>query len=399
MPFSLHSLVPDCAAHRGRLILPLTGYALVTALALLYFAVLARTRLLPFYPPLPTASHCLAFREACGEGCIMPVREAGHEDFSINGFPVRTLDPAQLPALANLPGIAELSPALFFRLKAPEGQGSVMLCGVDPAAGASVAANCYSPADLVAGRVLAPGDRGKVLLNARYAARAHLGVGERLRTVLGDFTIVGLVQVGAKPGRADLYLPLAEAQPLIKARTWEPLDGLYNGVLVQLMPTASLPTVVATLQKHLPLTVFLATYQAKPAPRAFGLPLAYAWSLLAGLGLVALGLAFRAQGAWVQAYRQGAGDQCSMRLAGWLWGQALCLGALGGVAGVLLAHGMLFLLPIKRLAGLESVVLLTLAPSDQVVAVLASVGAGVLVGLLGAARTLRRPPIISVTAR
>jgi lipoprotein-releasing system permease protein len=140
------------------------------------------------------------------------------EQFAGMIFPhsVAPLHRDEIARIAALPGVQSVAEAIFFWSFDPPPQGFVAGLGFDPAV-------AFGPGrlrnTLTAGRFLQPGDRAVALVDASYAAQAHLAPGSTLTFSDHAFTVVGVVD-SARAGQiasANLYITLTDAQALAVA--------------------------------------------------------------------------------------------------------------------------------------------------------------------------------------
>jgi ABC-type antimicrobial peptide transport system permease subunit len=99
-----------------------------------------------------------------------------------------------------------------------------------------------TPAQVSAGRYLAPKGGREALLSSTYAAGKKLKVGSKLNLNGKKFAVVGLVEPPLGGQTADVYLPLAQLQALAG------LKGAANVALVRAEPGSSVADVQASIE-------------------------------------------------------------------------------------------------------------------------------------------------------
>jgi ABC-type antimicrobial peptide transport system permease subunit len=209
--------------------------------------------------------------------------------------------------------------------------------GVDPAhrdLGAITAAQISS------GRYFASGDAREAVLDAAFAARKGLGVGDTVKLGGKSFTVVGLAKTPLGGQSSDVYVKLAQLQALASRK------GRVNTVYVR----AKSAEQVGALSRHITQTVDGAsvTTAKDVADRVTG-SLADAKSLAGKLGtalsLVGLLAAFLiASLLTLASVAKRVRELGTLKALGWSqWlvvrqvsGEALVQGLLGGLLGVLL---------------------------------------------------------------
>ena len=89
-----------------------------------------------------------------------------------------------------------------------------------------------SDTDLLAGRLIAPEDKFKILLEETFAKTENLFPGDYLTLNQQVYEVIGMLSPGTRPAKADIYMSLDEAKKLINSRLNKELGEEVNMVLV-----------------------------------------------------------------------------------------------------------------------------------------------------------------------
>ena len=294
------------------------GYALAVAVTIIVGTTFHHSRREADHILASTGTHFIAFVPAAPlvcPGCTVKISDTPQEDFVASGvssalFPLDLVD-----RIKNLSTIKDASPFLLFRFKSPQDDQTFTVGGFDVNNTLAVRTTCCAATDIVKGRFLTPEDRGNVILEEAYAQLKDLKVGDRVQVANRTFSVVGIVNPGIRPAKADIYMPFDEAEQVISRQMRsEPIRKEANIVLVEVAR--------ATLQKgaidsvRALLSGFVVSSYAcyKPASRVMGINEHAAWLLTVILGLSVLLLAAKTEWAWVIERRREIGI---LKAIGW----------------------------------------------------------------------------------
>ncbi len=181
------------------------------------------------------------------------------------GFTAGGLLPrAKIAAVARVPGVAAVEPQVMLPLSTSTSQflalTQELVLGLD-AGGSSVASVRELP--VRAGRMLAPGERGRVVVGADFAGARRLGVGGPLALGGRAFTVVGVLQQTLTAPDRFAIVALEDARDLWLAR--DPLlvqvltaggtldrDDLNSGVVVRWAPGEDPDALARRIQATVP---------------------------------------------------------------------------------------------------------------------------------------------------
>ena len=185
-----------------------------------------------------TGTHFIAYVPICEGGiCPTEIIDAGHEGFYVGTIQTRLLQNSVLQSVKALPSVADAAPFLLFKMRDPK-QGNVFtIGGLGPEASLATAKNSCAPGDIVEGSFLSNDDTQAVMIEAAYAASAHLKLGDTISIANSSFTVKGIVDPGIRPAKADVYMKLSEAETVIRPRIRG--DFLDNSSLIMVESRSS----------------------------------------------------------------------------------------------------------------------------------------------------------------
>lgn len=216
---------------KGRSVAAILSYALATMIFSVLISLLQYTEYSEYKTLYNTGTHFIAFSPVC---CNLPLlRDETHEGFWANGGRSSLIPLEMIDTIRNLHSVRDASPALMFRLKDSLNNVGLTLSGFDPLNTISVANTICSATDIISGRYISPDDSNAIMVEESYARSHKLLVGKSLILAGIPVSIIGIVQAGIRPVKADLYTTFQGAERIINRRTWNPLNREMNIILVE----------------------------------------------------------------------------------------------------------------------------------------------------------------------
>jgi len=262
-------------------------------------------------------------------------------------FPHSTapIHPDEIEAIRRLPGVEAVGEAVFFWDFEPS--RFLIVLGLDPAEATGPG---RLRAAVVAGRFLAPGERGIALADASFARTNGLAPGDTTSISGQPFTLIGLVDTSriGQVANANLYVPLADARGLAYAapnvRAVHDFRADDANILFIKANQAQADAVVAAVTRRLGDKALVSSARSfdQVLGETYRLVDRFGWLVgLAGL-LVAVAALLRAVAANLWERRRDIG---LMRAVGWrrweivrqLLAEALALALAGSLMGLWLA--------------------------------------------------------------
>lgn len=329
-------------------------------------------------------------------GCNKKAIDILNEGFMINTNTTRLITLDLVDKIRRLETVGDASGYLLFRFRDPKTGRLFAVGGFDPKSTA-VATTCCSRSDLIAGTFINSDSTGKVMLEQGYAANLGLKAGDQIVVASESFEIVGIINPGVRPGRADVYMLFTDAERVINRRIRNPLFQEANIILIE-AASSKLHDQAINDVKNIVQSDALVSYGCYvPASQALGLNEKTVWLFLALVGGAAVLFAVKTQiSSVIERRRQLA----VLKAVGWknsvviaqIFTESLLLALSGSVAGALVAWCALQGLPLTSLLGILADVPLAFNWQLLSAIILFAVGGGAVAGLLPAIIVVRQNP-------
>jgi len=304
-----------------------------------------------------TGTHFIALQPEspgnCGNGdagcCFSGMRDEG---LWFNGVPTRLLPPDFIRKVAALHTVRDASACLLFRIRSSTQRASCLVAGVDAAHPTAVKSTSCAASDLISGRFFNPSEQDGALLEQAYASSQRLAPGGKVGIGEREFSIVGIVNTGVRPAKADVYITLQDAREIVCSKLESPPVDPYNLVLVEARDSNTQDQAISEVKALLKDSSISSYNCYKPAAQVMGINQKAGKLLLGAIGLSTLLLALKSQWAGMIERRR---DIAILKTIGWTPRviiallvlesllQALAGGILGCAAGqVLLLAGSVY---------------------------------------------------------
>jgi putative ABC transport system permease protein len=396
----------DCALRelrrrKARTLSTVLGYLLAAGIVAVLVSGLVFARQAAGKILTTTGTHFIAFapasRAAC-PGCAIPEAEDAAEGFEANGVATGLVPAALVERIRELPTVRDASPYLRFRFRDAAGGLAFTVGGFDPGNEVAVGTTCCAATDVVEGRFLEPGDEGAVMLEEAYARLRGLGVDDRVMVAGEAFRVVGVVNPGIRPAKADVYMHLAEARRAINRRLGaRPIGEDVNVVLVEVASSTVQEQAMASVKGLLP-GLLVSSYACyKPAAAVMGINERALGVLAAVICIGALALAMKTQLASVIERRH---DIAVLKAIGWSDGnvvaqiltESLLVAAAGGLLGCLAAVVLLTVAPLEVLSGIPRPEGFGVSAAVLGVGLVLAIAGGAVAGIVPALLAARQRP-------
>jgi putative ABC transport system permease protein len=221
----------EIVRRKGRSVAAMFSYALATMIFSVLISLLQYSEYSQYKTLHATGTHFIAFSPVC---CNLPLlKDETHEGFWANGSRSSVLPISLIDSIKKLPTIRDASPLLMFRFKDSTNAAGILASGFDPNNTISVANTTCASADVVSGRFITVHDTNAVLIEESFALSRKIVVGKSLTIAGIPLAVIGIVNAGIRPVKADIYMSFRQAEWLMSERTWNPIQDEMNIILVE----------------------------------------------------------------------------------------------------------------------------------------------------------------------
>jgi len=383
---------------KGRALANILGYLLAVAIMVVLVTILVFSKDAASGVLSGTGTHFIAFAPSCLAPSSVKLLDEENEGFLAMGVASELISETFVDEVKRLATVRDAAPYLLFRFKDPESKRTLTIGGFDPENNLAVGTTCCAAGDILSGRFLWPGDKGVVMLEEAYARSAKLKDGDKINIAGSTFPIIGIINPGIRPGKADVYMHIDDARQAISKRVIQPpIEDKINVVLVEVTTSKVQDDAIKSVKELRPGLVVSSYACYKPALEVMGMNEGTVWLLTIIISICAVILALKSQLTSVIERRRDIGI---LKAIGWTDGnvvlqilaESILQALAGGILGCLTAATILLFVPIKMLSGIETPV--PVAISQLVLAagfVLALLG-GIIAGLFPAYLAARQRP-------
>ena len=220
-----------------------------------------------------TGTHFVAFSPAdmaaCGPCLAVANSQIQSEGLVAFGTRANLMPHAFVDKIKGLSAVTDAAPYLQYRFRDPNDGHLFTVGGFDPRNTMVVGTTCCAATDVIKGRFLAEGDKGKVLLEQAYAQLRRLDVGNPVRIASQTFTVLGIINPGIRPAKTDIYMPYPEAEQLVASQLPNvPLAGQANLILVEVKDSSVQDQAIREVKSVYPDLVISSYACYRPAAQA-----------------------------------------------------------------------------------------------------------------------------------
>ncbi len=381
---------------KGRALSVIFGHAFTVIIFIVLMMLLARSEDAIDNVLMSTGTHFIAFKPAC---CGFPlVLDETNEGFWANGSRSQILSVEEFDKIKHLKSVADVSPFLLYQFKNQIKGNNITLGGFDLESPYAVANTVCSNGDIVAGRFLRSDDINNVLIEESFARAYSLHIDSTIQVLDKKLHVVGIVNAGIRPAKADVYLPISEAGQLVENRLIDKLDGRMNVILVESANAHTHKQAMSEVNAILGNEGLISTYGCfKPAAGAMTINRDVIWLITWMLFVFVVAISLRIQHAFVLERKRDIGI---LNAIGWSGSMVISLvfretviqTILGCLIGSLIAFLIHLFIPFHVITGIgyvpESAVFLTSA----MFAVLLTFCAGLISGWFASWLIIKRRP-------
>lgn len=395
---------------KGRTLAGIFSYLLAVSLMVVLISVLISSKEAQSSILTSTGTHFVAFAPlqlnnydqeklitgTAGQPCLKTPLDPVSEGFLSCGVLSRILPLGLVDQVKEIPAVADATGYLSFRFQDTKDRHLFTVGGFDPSNTAAVSTNSCAASDLVNGRFLTAQDHGVAMLEEAYASARNMEVGTTVKVAGTTFPVIGIVNSGIRPAKADLYLTFDDAEQVINKRLKSPLFEEANLILVEVKNAKRQNEAMAGVKKLMKEGV-ISTYNCyKPAATVLGINEHAVWVLLIIIGLGTVIFSLRSQLAAVLERRH---EIAILKAIGWsnrtvvmqILLESILQVFTGGLLGCLGGMLVLILLPAKIYSGVSGVGFTVPWLVMGAAFILALIG-GIVAGIFPALSAARRNP-------
>ncbi len=307
-----------------------------------------------------TGTHFMALVPACTPAC-QPYNEQKtlkeSEGFVANGIFTNLFSINFIEEVRVLPTVKDASAFLLFQFRDPKDNHLFTVGGFDPKNTIAVSTTSCAPSDVVSGRFLTPADSSHAMIEEVYARLRGLHVNDHIIVSGDEFTVVGIVNTGIRPAKANIYLPYGNAEHVINKRIVNsPIRNQANVLLVEAKNAKVQDAALQSIKVLFPSLSFSSYNCYKPAAQVMGLNGREVWLLTVIIALATIIISLKSQYSSVLERRREIGI---LKSIGWsnrnvvsqILAESVLQATIGGILGCLVASILIICIPAEIMSG------------------------------------------------
>ncbi len=230
----LSKAISELWRNPGQTLLTIAGYTIAGALFLVLFVLAANTKNSVETAMQNMGANVLAMRPGCGRiNCSVKLRDHS-EMLTINGIQTIILPSRVVKNIQKKQSVKDASLFISFRFRDSTAGRFFTIGGFDPSNTCAVNTTFCGAADIIEGRPLTPDDTNAVILHRHYARLYRVGVGDTVVVAGEQLKVIGIINPGVRLARADMYMNITRARPLVQKRLYEPdISQHGNAILIE----------------------------------------------------------------------------------------------------------------------------------------------------------------------
>ena len=318
--------------------------------------------------------------------------DRGEETFVANSIVTKPLPLKFVGDIKKLPSVKEVSPFLVFRMRSVPDGHFFTIGGFELGNKAAVGTNCCAKADVVKGSYFSTDQKpkyvngccpvqtdvktvnggpgpltpeeikdcyGSVMVEEGYASMYDIAIGSEVVIAGLKFPVVGIVNPGIRPAKADIYMTYEDARMAINRVTRPPIKEETNLFLVETESSSLQQEAMDEVKKIINGSVINTYACFRPAAKIVGIN-QRAVKLLIGLMIIgSILLSLKSQLTSVIERRRDIGI---LKALGWtnrevmsqLIIESMFVSLIGGILGDLLGGVIFHFTPVKMMTGLNT---------------------------------------------
>lgn len=322
--------------------------------------------------------------------CTIKSPENKDEGFVVYGIPTKIISTKAIKQAKEIEYIKDASPCLLYRLRNKKDGHIFTINGFDPDNNIAVNTTTCAETDVINGRFLMSNEKGSVMLEEAYAKLYQLNPNDKINIGGDSFTIVGVINPGIRPAKADVYMHFDEAEQVInKQLKSSKLHDEANVILVETASSKVQREAMRAMQGIIPELIFSSYACYQPASKVMGINESSVWIITLIIGIFTIALSLKSQLSSVVERRHDIGI---LKAIGWTDGnvvsqilaESILQAIIGGILGCIVAVIALIFIPAKAIIGVETSTRIGISPLIIIVGLLLALLGGIIAGLIPA---------------
>jgi putative ABC transport system permease protein len=209
-------IIKELFRHRWRTIAGISGYIIATIFILLILSVTRSNENDTIGILKGTGTHFIVYIPSSASCCVSCDSESSSGSLVAEGVYTLMLNSDLLVSIREIDGVRDAAPYLLYRIYDENLQSEVSLGGIDTNRIATKN-NVCAVTNLVSGKYLTE-NVNDIVAEESFAKAHGLKVGDTLKTYGSSLKLIGIVNSGIKPGKADLYAPIENVRRILKEK-------------------------------------------------------------------------------------------------------------------------------------------------------------------------------------
>jgi putative ABC transport system permease protein len=246
----MNYLIKELFRHKWRTIAGISGYLLATLFILLVLSVTFTNEKNTFGILKGTGTHFIVYIPSNTSCCKSCDTESSNGSLVAEGVYTLMLNSDLLASIKEIEGVRDAAPYLLYRIYDEKLMCEVSLGGIDTNSIATKN-NVCAATNIISGKYLSS-NPDEIVAEESFAMAHHLSIGDTLKTYGGKLVLAGIINSGIKPGKADLYAPIANVRTILKEKMKCISDGFdMNIVLVEVTDARIQPRVMKQIKQNM----------------------------------------------------------------------------------------------------------------------------------------------------
>ncbi len=330
--------------------------------------------------------------------CSIKTPENKDEGFVVYGVSTKLISTEFVNQVNKIQYIKDALLALLYRLRSKTDGHIFTINGFSPTNNIAVRTTTCAETDIVSGRFITPTEDGVVMLEEAYAKLHNLNPDDSIDVAGFEFKVVGIINPGIRPAKADVYMHFDEAEKVINTQLeTSKLNNEANVILVETASSRVQKEAMSAMRDIIPELVFSSYGCYQPASTVMGINENSVWLIAIIVGVFTVALSLKSQLSSVIERRRDIGI---LKAIGWTDGnvvsqilaESILQAIIGGLLGCILSVIILMLIPPKIIIGIDISGRIGISNLVLVAGFLLALLGGIIAGLIPAFIASRQRP-------